>query len=99
MRVQHHIDTGKAQPIRQKPYKMSKAENEFLLKEIQRMLALNIIKPGNCAWTSPWIVVKRTDGSWRMAVDYRCLNNVTKPDLYPIPSIEDIIDNLDGKTI
>lgn len=63
------------------------------------MLKENIIQPSSSPWTSPvWIVPKKLDASgnkkWRLVIGYRKLNDVTIGDAYPLPNIEDILDQL-----
>ena len=82
-RVKHHIDTNVAQPIRQYPYSLSPRHSQFLKEEIERMSKQGLIVPSKSPWTSPALVVGKANGKLRLVVDYRKLNNVTKPDTYP----------------
>ena len=60
------------------------------------MLTKNVVQPSNCPWASGILMVPKTDGSKRVCVDYRKLNDLTIKDLYPLPRIDDSIKQLIG---
>ena len=90
----HRIITGDAHPIRLPPYRLPQAYRESVQQEIQEMLAHGVIKPSNSDWAAPLVIVKKKDGSLRMCVDYRRLNSISKVDAYPMPRVDEMLDQL-----
>ncbi|XGW20173.1 hypothetical protein V3C99_003753, partial [Haemonchus contortus] len=58
----------------------------------------NIIEPSSSPWSSPIVLVRKKDGSLRLCVDYRKVNQVTHIDSHPLPTIDTILQNLKGKS-
>ena len=58
------------------------------------MLKNNIIEPSSSEWSSPCVLVPKSDGTFRFCTDFRKLNAVTRADSYPLPRIEDCIDQV-----
>ena len=92
--TEHGIQTGEAQPIRLPPYRLPHAHRDIVQKELREMLAHRIIEPSTSDWAAPIVLVKKKDGSLRLCVDYRRLNSVSKADAYPMPRIDELIDQL-----
>ena len=94
--LSHEIQTGDARPIRQGPRRLAPVKNEIVSQQISSMLANDIIEPSVSPWASPIVLVRKTDGTYRFCVDYRRLNGVTHQDAFPLPRIDDTLDNLGG---
>ncbi len=88
----HIIDTGDANPIKLRPYRVNPDKKEEIDKQVKEMLQSEVIEPSVSEWQAPVVLVKKKDQKWRFAVDYRRLNAVTKPITYPLPRIEDVFD-------
>lgn len=89
--VEMKIDTDSHPPIRQKPYRIPYLKQPIVEKHINDMLQAEVIRPSTSPWASPIVLVPKKDGSLRFCVDYRKVNNVTTPNSYPLPCIDDIL--------
>lgn len=95
--IQHKIDTGDAKPIRQRQYVMSPYVQTEVNKEIERLLARGIIqRVSNPEWLNPVIAVKKPNGSIRLCIDARRLNEVTVKNAYPQQNVIRILGRLQG---
>ena len=73
------------------------AAREEIARQLKKMQEMAVIQPSKSPWSSPVVLVRKKDGSHRFCVDYRRLNSVTKPDTYPLPRIDNLLDQL-GKS-
>lgn len=92
----HHIRTQGNEPKSTPPYMLNGQKKNFLKKEIDSLLTEGIIEQCDSAWASPAILVPKAGGSFRLCIDYRKLNSVTVADSYPMPRIDDILQNAKG---
>ena len=69
---------------------------EEIARQLRNMQRDGVIQPSNSPWSSPVVMVRKKDGSHRFCVDYRELNSVTKADTFPLPRIDDLLDQLGG---
>ena len=92
---EHRVDTGMAMPVAQPLRRAAWAEKDFIHGEVQKMKKQKIIVESESPWSSPPVLVKKKDGSIRFCIDYRKLNEVTIPDQYPLPRIDDVLDALE----
>eukprot|EP00108_Taenia_solium_P007436 TsM_000082000 transcript=TsM_000082000 gene=TsM_000082000 len=92
----HAIDTGEAKPIWQPPRRTPPPLLEDVNRLLNEMISDGVIQPSESPWASPIALVKKSDASLRLRVDYRKLNAVTEKDAFPLPHINDSLDSLHG---
>jgi hypothetical protein len=86
-------------PVSMAPYRMSTTELGELKKQLEELLEKKFIRPSVSPWGAPVLLVKKKDGSMRLCVDYRQLNKVTIKNKYPLPRIDDLLDQLTGACV
>ncbi|GJX82468.1 putative nucleotidyltransferase, ribonuclease H [Tanacetum coccineum] len=85
-----------ATPIAKTPYRLAPSEMKELMSQLQELLDNGFIRPSSSPWGVPILFVKKKDGSMRMCIDYRELNKVTVKNVYALPRIDDLFDQLQG---
>jgi hypothetical protein len=86
-------------PISKKAYRVSGPELVELKKQIDELLEKGYIRPSTSPWAAPVLFVEKKDGTKRMCIDYRALNEVTIKNKYPMPQIEYLFDQLRGASV
>lgn len=86
-------------PFNMRPYRYSIIQKDIVDKLVEEMLNQGIIRYSNSPYASPVVLVNKKDGSWRLCVDYRRLNQQTVKDRFPIPLIEHLMDELGDSSI
>ena len=92
--VTHVIDTGDCSRIKQPPRRIPFALRERVDQFIKDMLDQGVITPSKSPWGSPVVLVAKKDESTRFCIDYHRLNTVTKTDIFPLPRVDDSLDQL-----
>jgi hypothetical protein len=89
----------KTAPISKRPYMMSVEELKELKKQLMELQEAGYIRLGSSPWGAPVLFVQKKNGSQRMCVDYRSLNDVTVKNKYLLPRIEDLFDQMRGARV
>ncbi|WVZ84411.1 hypothetical protein U9M48_031448 [Paspalum notatum var. saurae] len=89
----------KRQEIEERKRKVAPKEQELIKENIDELLGKGFIRPSSSPWAFPVLFVDKKDGSRRMCVDYRALNDVTIKNKYPLPRIDDLFDQLQGACV
>ena len=76
------------------PYRVHPEKSEQIRKELDLIIKMGVIEESNSPWDSPAVLIPKADGSIRFRVDYRHVNDVTLPDAFPLPRVEDLTDKI-----
>lgn len=93
--LDHHIhlhpDTT---PVVVHPYRYTQLLKDEIERQFKKMLCLGVIRTSTSAFSSPVLLVRKKDSSWRFCKDYRALNSKTVRDVFPIPVVDELLDEL-----
>ena len=92
--AEHDIEVSSARPIKQKYYPVSKKLEEEMHRQVREMLEAGIIVKSASEWSSPVVMQRKANHTYRFCIDYRKLNAVTKASPYPLPHMDAILRKL-----
>ncbi|KAI4292759.1 hypothetical protein PAPHI01_2033 [Pancytospora philotis] len=93
------INTAEHAPIATSRYHLGKPADDQVELEVNKLLRLGIVRKSFSPWCSPALLVPKHDGTQRLCIDYRKINDITVKDAFPLPRIDDILDTLSGACI
>ena len=93
-KIYHDVIVEDSKPVKQHPYRMNPLKRKYLQDEVKYLLENDFIEPSQSNYSSPCILVPKSNGTYRMCTDDRKVNSVTNTDSFPIPRIDDCIDKV-----
>uniref|UniRef100_A0A8R7PCC5 Reverse transcriptase domain-containing protein n=1 Tax=Triticum urartu TaxID=4572 RepID=A0A8R7PCC5_TRIUA len=88
-----------AAPVNCRPYRYSPLQKDEIERHVSEMLKTRVITHNMSPFGAPVLLVKKKDDTWRFCVDYRRLNQVTIKNRFPLPVIDELLDELAGATL
>jgi hypothetical protein len=88
-----------ARPVYKPMYRLTQAEKAEVERQVTELLCKGYIEPSQSPWGAPVLFVPKKDGGLRMCIDYRALNKLTVKNRYPLPRIEDLLEQLQGAKV
>ena len=92
----HHIELEIKTPVKQCLRPLNRSQLEIVRENVKELEKQELVRKSYSPWASPLVLVKKKDGTERMCIDFRKVNNRTRKDAHPLPRISDIIDFLGG---
>ena len=93
-KIYHDVIVEDSKLIKQHQYRMNPLKQKYLQNEVKYLQGNDFIEPSQNNYSSPCILVPKSNGTYRMCTDYHKVTSVTKTDSFPIPRIDDCIDKV-----
>ena len=92
--IEFQIDTGQADPIYQRAYNTPTSLKQSIDTEIDWLLSQGYIRPSTSPWSSPMVTVRKPDGTARLCVDFKRINEVTRQMPFYMPRVEEVLEGV-----
>lgn len=92
--AKHRIEVEDCLPVNQRNIQVPKVWESELDAEVAKLLKAKVIRESKSPWASRVVPVKKKNSEIRMCIDFRKLNTVTLKDSYPLPRIDEIVDEM-----
>ena len=93
------IDTGDHAPIQQRPYNTPQSLKDSIDKELEWLKMKGYIRASESPWTSPMVTVRKPDGTARLCVDFKAINQITEPIPFYMPRVEEVLESVGKSSI